>query len=259
MAHAFGHGWACDPLGPTDQELMADEAGAIRAWAARLVADDEMDQARQVAAALAAGDTDRVEWLEEHPETSRADWRGLAPAWTHRSGSGTVQWAVAADGEVVATVGVTTGGGYGECGQRTRSVLMAVRLPASGYADVAFSLGLDIDFVAPDGATPTEWRKEHIAACARLLLTALGLGGWRPPPPATSQAAAHLGPCEAAVTPRKTTRAKPGPKPRSGEPATSRITVRLTPAVHARCLAAAVVVEQPIAVWAALTLAGAVA
>ena len=86
LARAFGHGWATDPAGPTDAEILdLGIGGAVEAWESRLA---ELDSA----------DPDGGhEYLK---------WRGLAPALTHRSQSGTVVWAIAPDGGVEVAVAV---------------------------------------------------------------------------------------------------------------------------------------------------------
>lgn len=86
LARAFGHGWATDPAGPTDAEILdLGIGGAVERWEARLA---ELDSA----------DPDGGhEYLK---------WRGLDPALTHRSQSGTVVWAIAPDGAVEVAVAV---------------------------------------------------------------------------------------------------------------------------------------------------------
>jgi hypothetical protein len=85
LARAFGHGWATDPIGPTDAEILGGVVAAVEAWEGRL-------------ADLDAADPDGG---HEHLK-----WRGLAPATEHTSHSGTVRWAVAATGAVTVTVSV---------------------------------------------------------------------------------------------------------------------------------------------------------
>jgi hypothetical protein len=86
LARAFGHGWATDPAGPTDAEILdLGIGGAVEAWESRLA---ELDSA----------DPDGGhEYLK---------WRGIAPATEHRSGSGTVVWAIAPSGAVEVAVAV---------------------------------------------------------------------------------------------------------------------------------------------------------
>jgi len=150
LARAFGHGWATDPAGPTDAEILAlGLAGAVEAWESRL-------------AALDAADPDGGhEFLK---------WRGLAPALTHRSQSGTVVWTVAPDGAVAVTVAV------------------AARYPIPADAGrVLWTLRVDAQGTVTGGMIPgAVWPAgDHERACAASACTALGVApAWVEPIPA---------------------------------------------------------------------------
>jgi hypothetical protein len=103
LAHTFRHGWATCPVGPSDAEILdLGIAGAVSRWEARLSALDDAEQVREVEEA--AGDVARLDWLAAHPSRHHSEWRGIAPALDHRSGSGTVRWSVAPTGAVQVEV-----------------------------------------------------------------------------------------------------------------------------------------------------------
>ena len=150
LARAFGHGWATDPAGPTDAEILAlGLAGAVEAWEGRL-------------AALDAADPDGGhEFLK---------WRGLAPAPEHRSGSGTVQWTVAPSGAV--TVAVAVAAHYPRPEDAGR-VLWRIAVGSDG----AVTGGMLPGTVWPEGG--------HEQACAASACKALGVpAAWVAPIPA---------------------------------------------------------------------------
>jgi len=98
LARAFGHGWATDPLGPTDSEILnLGVEAAVAAWEVRLQAADAEQQLRDLADA--EGDAARIAYLERYPYNDGYKFRGLAPATTHRSTMGTVRWSVTVAGD----------------------------------------------------------------------------------------------------------------------------------------------------------------
>jgi hypothetical protein len=149
LARAFGHGWATDSAGPTDAEILdLGIAGAVAAWEGRL-------------AALDAADPDGGhEFLK---------WRGLAPALTHRSQSGTVVWTVAPSGAVTVTVAV------------------AARYPIpSNAGSVLWRIAVGSDGTVTGGMIPgAVWPAgDHERACAASACKALGIApAWVEPIP----------------------------------------------------------------------------
>jgi hypothetical protein len=169
LARAFGHGWATDLSGPTDAEILdLGIGGAVAAWEGRLVALDAAEQAREVEEA--AGDADRLAWLSSHPCRHRYEWRGLAPATSHRSGSGTVHWTVAPSGAVTVTVAV------------------AARYPIpSNAGSVLWRIAVGSDGAVTGGMLPgAVWPEGgHEQACAASACKALGIApAWVEPIPA---------------------------------------------------------------------------
>jgi hypothetical protein len=150
LARAFGHGWATDSVGPSDAEILdLGVVAAVEAWESRL-------------AALDAADPDGGhEFLK---------WRGLAPAPEHRSGSGTVRWAVAPSGAAEVEVAV------------------AARYPIPSDAGrVLWTLRVGADGAVTGGMTPgAAWPAGgHEQACAASACTALGVApAWVEPIPA---------------------------------------------------------------------------
>jgi hypothetical protein len=150
LARAFGHGWATDPSGPTDAEILAlGLAGAVEAWESRL-------------AALDAADPDGGH--------ERLKWRGLIPSRDHRSGSGTVVWEVAPDGAVILEVRRRAEGGL---------LLLRVEVDPEGRVSGGMKEGAE---------WPPAWEgydHSHEEACARQALAALGVPlAWATPVPA---------------------------------------------------------------------------
>jgi len=150
LARAFGHGWATDCTGPTDHEILTlGVPAAVEAWEARLAALD---------AANPEGGHDFLKW------------RGLIPSLDHRSGSGTVQWAIAPSGAVTATVAVAAR--YPRPADAGR-VLWTLRVGADG----AVTGGMIPGAAWPEGG--------HERACAASACTALGISpAWVEPIPA---------------------------------------------------------------------------
>ena len=179
LSRALGHGWACDPRGPTPEQLARDSAAAIAAWHARLAVADAALLATQIATARAEGNTAAVAWLEAHPTTDLSEWPGLDPQWIHRSGSNTVRWHVQFDGRVTLSIHLPP---TFACDLADRiavaaavaaaPVQMRVSLPVSGPPDV---------WLAP-GFNPAENPEAHIEGCACVALAALGLSAWAQPP-----------------------------------------------------------------------------
>jgi hypothetical protein len=166
LARAFGHGWAKDPLGPDNEEILRlGAAGATKAWEARLSALDAADHARDLAEA--SGDAERIEWLAANPAWHHLHWRGLTPAATHRSQSGTVEWEVAPNGDLHLTVS-TRGGGSKIW---TLSILKG-KVSATHHSPW------------PQGGDYPDWEKE----CAQRALSALDLSwAWAEPLPPPSR------------------------------------------------------------------------
>ena len=150
LARAFGHGWATCDVGPTDAEILGGIDAAVEAWEARL-------------AALDAADPDGGH--------ERLKWRGIAPATEHRSGSGTVRWAVAPDGSVRITVSVAAHYPRPEDAGR---VLWTLRVASDGTVTGGMT---------PGAVWPPEsqgWEE----GCAATVCKALGVAaGWIAPIP----------------------------------------------------------------------------
>lgn len=150
LAHAFGHGWATDTAGPTDGEVLdLGVGGAVERWEARLA---ELDSA----------DPDGGhEFLK---------WRGIAPATEHRSGSGTVVWAIAPSGAVEVVVAV------------------AAHYPLPEDAGrVLWRIGVGSDGTVTGGMTPgAVWPEgDHERSCAESACKALRIPAvWVEPIPA---------------------------------------------------------------------------
>ena len=164
LARAFGHGWACDEVGPTDQEILGlGVAGAVRAWVGRLTDLDAAEQTRQLEEA--GGDPDRVEWLEAHPCTSHSEWRGLDPTAAHRSGSGTVRWGVSPNGDVDVAIHVA---GHWPVPDDVGRLLWRLRVSGGEVR----------------GENISAWPGDHERGCAQVVCRALGVSlAWVDPLP----------------------------------------------------------------------------
>jgi len=150
LAHALGHGWATDPVGPTDQEILTlGIPAAVTAWEARLQAMDDADEGGH-------------EFLR---------WRGLIPSLEHTSGSGTVRWSISPTGAVTLTVSVS--------GHWPQS-------PNAGRVLWTLQVGADRTQVTGGMARGASWPAgDHERCCAELLCRALGVPmGWVEPIPA---------------------------------------------------------------------------
>lgn len=152
LARAFRHGWATDPAGPTDAEIEnLGVDGAVAAWEGRL-------------ADLDAADPDGG---HEHLK-----WPGLAPALNHRSGSDTVQWAIAPSGAVTVAVAVTV---RYPIPRNAGRVLWRIDVGADG----AVTGGMIPGAVWPEGG--------HERGCAKIACEALGIpAAWVEPIPVPS-------------------------------------------------------------------------
>jgi hypothetical protein len=152
LARAFGHGWATDTDGPTDTEIFdLGIDAAVEAWEARLAKADAVD------------------------DGERQKWRGLGPALSHRSGSGTVEWRIAPDGAVDLRVAVSARYPIPPDAGR---VLWTLHVSADGSAVTG---GL-----VPGAAWPVErWPGAgHERACAACACAALGVrAAWLTPLP----------------------------------------------------------------------------
>lgn len=149
LAHALGHGWARDAVGPTDQEILGlGIPAAVAAWEGRL---QDMDDA----------DPDGGhEFLK---------WRGLIPALEHTSGSGTVRWSISPTGAVAITVSASSHG-HPQC-------------PEPGEVLWTLQVGADRTQVTGGMTRGASWPAgDHERCCASLLCQALGVPlGWLNP------------------------------------------------------------------------------
>ena len=147
LARAFGHGWACSPLGPTDAEMVNlgfEAAGAL--WERR---------AETSHGSGAAEDLGLMPRFDEHKQI------------VHTTGSGTVSWLVEPCGAVQIVVRGTTSYNHG-CGRQEGPVIYrALAAPHNRLSPGALVGGM----VAPGvGWPPDGYAKD----CAKAALTALG-------------------------------------------------------------------------------------
>ena len=152
LAHALGHGWARDAVGPTDAEILGlGIPASVTAWEARLQAMDDADP------------DGGHEFLR---------FRGLIPSMEHTSGSGTVRWVVTPTGAVAITVSVS-GHWHWEC-------------PEPGEVLWTLQVGADRTQVTGGMTRGASWPAgDHERCCASLLCQALGVPlGWLNPVPA---------------------------------------------------------------------------
>ena len=146
LASVFGHAWACDPLAPTDAELVGlGIAEADRLWGVR------EDQAEGAGAKA---------------------YLGLSPQFdkhgnlVHTSGSGTVSWVIEPSGAVQLTVRATT---YPDGGREEGpEVYRALVVPANPMVPGGALVG---GMISPTAAWPEDGYAKGIGALA---LWALG-------------------------------------------------------------------------------------
>jgi hypothetical protein len=149
LAHALGHGWACDDVGPTDAEILGlGIPAAVAAWESRLQALDDADP------------DGGHEFLR---------WRGLIPSLEHRSGSGTVRWVVTPTGAVAITVS-SSSHWHPQC-------------PEPGEVLWTLSVSPDRTQVTGGMTRGASWPAgDHERCCAELICRALGVPmGWLNP------------------------------------------------------------------------------